>query len=881
VAVTVKPSRTSGSRALSRLQKVRTTLHKPWVQFLLGLCLVVLTVTLGIALFFHFKYSRMVDAKIKGQIFSTSAKIYATPRTLRLGDTASAHEIGNMLRRSGYTEEGSGARSNIGVFRYSEGGIVVTPGTESYHNSEAAHISFDGGKVSKIRVENSSQDLGGYELEPQLVTALFEGEGRSKRRLVQYSDIPKVMVDAVLAIEDRRFFTHSGVNYFRLAQAAWIDFRSQKHQQGASTITMQLARGFFLTPEKTVKRKIIEMMIASELESKLSKQQIFEMYANQVDMGQRGSFTITGFGQAAQAYFGKDIKNLTLPEAALLAAVIQRPSWLSPYRHPDRALERRNVVLDAMAETDAITRDDAERAKATPLKLAPPNVEASDAPYFVDLVKDVLTDPKNGAPQRDLNEQAYRIYTSLDMDLQKAAAEAVESGIKEVDKQVNALRTKKVKVGKGKNAKYEKQVLPGPKAQVALIAIDPHTGEVLALVGGRNYGDSQLNHAVAERPTGSIFKPFVYAAAINTGIAGGENVLTPASVVDDSATTFTYGDQIYEPRNYKEEYHGPVRLGYALAMSLNNATVKVAEAAGYDKVAELARNAGIKRAQATPAVALGSYDATPIDMAGAWTVFANYGVHVNPIMVKSLRAANGDVVQDFQTEKRPVLDPRVAYVMTDMLQGPVNFGTAAGIRSLGFTWQAAGKTGTSHDAWFAGYTTNLLCIVWIGYDDYSDLKLSGSSTAAPIWAQFMKKALVLPQYKDPKWFSTPTGVVSLKLDKVTNRVATPACPDDYYAAFLAGTEPQDTCEHVSDNRNLIQKIFGLSEKPSPPPAVSNQQQVPASNQPGGQQTQQQPAEDPNKKKPGFWKRIFGGGDEKDKNKEQQQQSQPAPQPAPH
>ena len=879
MAVKVKPSRTTSTTFTEKLVSVRKSLHKPWVQFILGLSLVVVTALFGVFLFFHFKYSRLVDSKIKGQIFSTSAKIYATPRTLRIGDTATAHEVGAMLRRSGYTEEGSGAKSQVGTFEFRGSGIVITPGPESYHNSEAARISFDDGKVSKIRVDGSSQDLGGYELEPQLVTALFEGEGRSKRRLVQYSDIPKVLVEAVTAIEDRRFFSHSGVNYFRLAQAAWIDFRSHQHQQGASTITMQLARGFFLTPEKTVKRKIIEMMIASELESKLSKQQIFEMYANQVDMGQRGSFTITGFGQAAQAYFGKDIKNLTLPEAALLAAVIQRPSWLSPYRHPDRALERRNVVLDAMVETDAVTRDEAERAKATPLKLAPPNVEASDAPYFVDLVKDTLTDPKSGGTQRDLNEQAFRIYTTLDMDLQKAAAEAIESGIKEVDKQVNALRTRKVKVGKGKSAKYEKEVLPGPKAQVSLVAIDPHTGEVLALVGGRNYGDSQLNHAVAERPTGSIFKPFVYAAAINTAVTGvppGGSVLTPASVVDDSATTFTYGDQIYEPRNYKEEYHGPVRLGYALALSLNNATVKVAEAAGYDKVAELARNAGIKRAQATPAVALGSYDATPIDMAGAWTVFANYGVHVNPFMVKSLRAANGDVVQDFQTEKRPVLDPRVAYVMTDMLQGPVNFGTAAGIRGMGFTWQAAGKTGTSHDAWFAGYTTNLLCIVWVGYDDYSDLKLSGAATAAPIWAQFMKKALSLPQYKDPKWFSTPPGVVSLKLDKVTNRIATPACPDDYYAAFIAGTEPTDTCEHVTDNRSLIQKIFGIGEKPSPPPPVSNQPVGSPSNQPGPQQTQQQQAEDPNKKKPGFWKRIFGGGDDKDKDKQEQQQPQPAP-----
>src|SRR5207248_911793 len=285
-----------------------------------------------------------------------------------------------------------------------------------------------------------------------------------------------------------------------------------------------------------------------------------------------------------------------------------------------------------------------------------------------------------------------------------------------------------------------------------------------------------------------------------------------------------------------------------------------------DKVAELARDAGIKRAQATPAVALGSYDATPIDMAGAWTVFANYGVHVQPIMVKSLRAANGDVVQDFQTEKRPVLDPRVAYVMTDMLQGPVNFGTAAGIRGMGFTAPAAGKTGTSHDAWFAGYTTNLLCIVWIGYDDYSDLKLSGALTAAPIWAKFMIKALALRQYKNPKWFGAPDGVVSLKLDKVTNRIATASCPDDYYASFIVGTEPKLTCEQSADQRNLIQKMFGIGPKPSDTTVVSNPGGAAPSNPTGAPapQTEEQ------KKKPGFWKRIFGSGDEQ-KNTGQQPQ----------
>src|SRR5581483_10892050 len=329
---------------------------------------------------------------------------------------------------------------------------------------------------------------------------------RSKRKIVKYDEIPKVMVDAVLAIEDRRFFQHSGVNFVRMGEAAWVDLTRQRHDQGGSTITMQLSRGFFLSPQKTIKRKLVEMLIATELEQKFSKQQIFEFYANWVDLGQRGSFTISGFAQASRAYFNKDLKDISLPEAALLAGIIQRPSYLSPYRHPERALDRRNVVLDAMVETHAITKAEAEKAKATPLKLAPPNVEASDAPYFVDLVRDNLV---SHFSERELSEQSYRIYTTLDPNLQKAAAQAVESGMKLVDDQVNRRRTKKIKIGKGK---YQTQVEPGPQAQVALVAMDPHTGEVLALVGGRNYGLSQLDHAVAKRPTGSIFKPFVYAA---------------------------------------------------------------------------------------------------------------------------------------------------------------------------------------------------------------------------------------------------------------------------------------------------------------------------------------------------------------------------------
>ncbi|MDP9264072.1 MAG: PBP1A family penicillin-binding protein [Acidobacteriota bacterium] len=818
---------------------------------------------LSVYIYYYLQYAKIVEHRMRGQIFNNASKIYARPRVLRVGQSAQPHEIINQLRIAAYSEEGEKGESRLGTYRLQGNVLVVHPGPESYHASQGARIRLSDGKVAAIAADSNGQSLNTYELEPQLVTALFDSEQRSKRRLISYDDVPKVLVDAVLAIEDRRFFQHSGVNYFRLAQAAWMDFREGSHRQGGSTLTMQISRGFFLTPEKTIRRKLTEMLIAIQLEERFSKKQIFELYANQVYMGQRGSFAITGFGEASRAYFNKDVQNLTLPEAALLAGIIQRPNFLSPYKNPERALERRNLVLEGMFEMGAITREDADRAKAAPLKLAPLNVEASDAPYFVDLVKDNLLAKYS---ERDLNENAYRIFTTLDPELQRAAAEAVAEGMKGVDAQVKALRTRRVKVG----SRTETKVLTGPPAQVAMVVLNPHTGEIVALVGGRSYGWSQLNHALAKRPTGSAFKPFVYAAAMNTALTGAQPVVTPATLLDDSPTTFNFGDQIYEPRNYQEKYHGPVTARYALALSLNNATVKLAEMVGYDKVAELARAAGITSARATPAVALGAYDATPIEVAGAYTVFANGGVRVSPILVNSVRDAKGEVIDNFHAERRQVLDARVAYVMTDMLEGVLNFGTAAGVRGRGFSAPAAGKTGTSHDAWFAGYTSNLLCIVWLGYDDYSDLRLSGANTAAPIWAEFMKKAIALPQYSNASGFPAPSGVIGVKLDKATNLLSTEACPDAYYAAFVAGTEPKETCEHSTGLRGLLERLAGLGQKPSSPAPVSNTQPP----QQAGQ------AEEPGKKKKGFFGRLFGRSQDEKKPEPLPAPAAPAPPPPP-
>jgi penicillin-binding protein 1B len=761
---------------------------------------VVLITCVSIFSWYYIKYQPIVDERLNKPIFATTAKIFAAPREVRPGQKLKENLIANELREAGYTTDGASKPSPLGTFSQSEEEISVHPGPESFHSQDGAVIHISGDVVQSID-DDKGEKLASYELEPLLITGLSDDANRTKRRLITYDEMPSNLVQATLAIEDRRFFEHSGVNYGRLIEAVYRDVASGQKQQGGSTLTMQLARGFFLTPEKRIKRKLIEIVITFQLEHRFTKKQIFEMYANQINLGQRGSFSIDGFGEAAQAYFGKDVRQLDLAECATLAGIIQRPNYFNPFRHPDRTIERRNLVLDSMVETGAITKDQAERAKAESLHLTPGSVDASEAPYFVDLVHEQLVQ-KLG--ERDFNREGLHIYTSLDPDLQREATAAIDSTIHVVDERVDKLH-KKHKPG-------ETWSYP----QVALVALNPHTGQVLALVGGRSYGTSQLNHAVAKRPTGSIFKPFVYASAFNTSLegtvlSGQTKVFTQLTMLNDQQTTYNVGDQEYTPRNFEGEYHDEVTARYALQKSENNATIGLAALVGFDRVAELARAAGVKSARGTPSMAIGSYDATPLDMAGAYTTFANGGLHIDPWMLASVRTATGDIVSDYTPTSKQLLDPRVAFLTTDMLENVINHGTGAATRARGFKNPAAGKTGTDHDAWFAGYTSNLLCIVWVGNDDYTDIKIQGADAAAPIWAEFMKKAVQLPQYSDTHDFSPPEGVTVVNIDKVSNLLADAACPDDAEMAFLDGTAPTDTCDHPPDKRNLLQKIFGLGK----------------------------------------------------------------------
>jgi penicillin-binding protein 1B len=812
----------AGSLELKKMAlKIRFTMPE-WRHSVVSLLLLIaasafaLCALVGVVVFgyYYLAYRGVVDARLNQPIFADTAKIYAAPREVRPGQKLSVSLIANELREAGYTADGAAPASQMGAYSEGSQSITVRPGPESYHAPDAATIHISGGVVDSI-ADSRGQPLSSYELEPLLITGLSESDQRIKRRIVTYDELPSNMVNAVVAIEDRRFFEHGGVDYIRMFGALRNDLTpGHRLTEGGSTLTMQLARGFFLTPVRHLRRKIIEVAITFQLEHRFTKQQIFAMYANEINLGQRGSFSIDGFGEAAQAYFGKDVGQLNLDECALLAGMIQSPNRLNPFRHPDRAIERRNLVLDSMVETGAITKDQAEAAKQQPLHLTVENVDASEAPYFVDLVHDQLVQRLG---DRDFNREGLRIYTSLDPDLQRLATAAVDSTVHVIDEQVDKVHARDKKLGK-----------PYLYPQVALIALNPHTGQVLALVGGRNYGTSQVNHAVAHRPTGSIFKPFVYAAAFQTAVEGtmlpGQTKLfSPVTMLDDAQQTYGAGTQYeYTPHNFEGEFYGIITARYALMRSDNNATIGLASMVGFDRVAALARDAGVKSAQGTPSMAIGAYDATPLDMAGAYTIYANGGLHIDPWMLASVRTPTGDIVVDYSPTTRQVLDPRVAYLTTNMMEAVLQGeGTGAGVRNMGFTAPAAGKTGTDHDAWFAGFTSNLLCIVWVGNDDYTPLdpenrgRIQGAQVAAPIWAAFMRQAVQLPQYSDTNEFTPPDGVQIVQIDKATNLLANESCPTDYTAAFLDGTAPTDTCDHKGlggeDHRNILQKVFGLGK----------------------------------------------------------------------
>ncbi|MFL6231175.1 MAG: transglycosylase domain-containing protein, partial [Pyrinomonadaceae bacterium] len=633
----------------------RRVLSPPVLILVIGLT----TFTLGVLGYYYHVFSQRVDKLISGEIYTRAAGIYTAPKELRVGAPLSIDDLVSRLKRSDYveaTQQAEEGRSRYGVTGNS---VEIVPGQTAVVDDKRAfpHLRVvfgKGGKgVAAILDGDTNAKLQTALVEPEQLS-FVAGSQRERRKIIGFGDVPKSLVDAVTVTEDRSFFEHYGINVRGILRALISryerDPNSRLARQGGSSITQQLVKNLLLSPEYSLKRKLSEAYMSVILETRLSKQDIFALYCNQVYLGQNAGFSVNGFGEAARVYFNKDVTALTLPESAFLAGIIRSPNRYNPYHHPETATARRNQVLDSMAEEGVITKQQAEEAKATELKVSTTRgrVDNSEAPYFVDYVQgqlaDILADSRSA--------EHLRIYTTIDMELQRAAYAAVTKQLASLDKI------------------YAKKVPPGT-LQAALVAMDADTGEVVAMVGGRDYEKSQLNRATdAMRQPGSVFKPFVYATALNTAYDPVPRVITAATTYQDEPKTFTYDNQEYSPGNFADEYtNAPMTLRDALVHSKNVITVEVGLEVTMGRVMALATKAGLpKPPRAYPAMALGTNEATPLQVASAYTSFARLGTRTTPIGINRVTTGKGATIAAPATQKTDVMRPEIAYIMTSFMK---------------------------------------------------------------------------------------------------------------------------------------------------------------------------------------------------------------------
>jgi penicillin-binding protein 1B len=741
---------------------------KRYAFFGIGIPLVVMSAVMA---YYWVVFSRMIDARMSGEMTRTDPRVFARPFELHKGQGLTQRQLIDRLNDLGYAHRPR--TEQPGEFTVGRDAMVLIP-RDGDHKAQVVRLVFGGRpprgteatRIDTIELPATKKQTDRITLDAPLITALV-ADAREKRRDVPLQVIPRPMVEAVLAIEDRRFYDHPGIDPIGIAGAVFRNvFGNKAYLASGSTLTQQLVKNTFLTPEKTPKRKMTEWFMSVVLETRLTKDQILQLYLNDVSLGQRGSFAIHGVAEASRLFFAKDIANVNAVEAATIAGVIQSPSRLSPFNNPERAKDRRNVVLRAMVDAGFMSSDAAERAVREPLGIVQRALE-SEAPYFVDYISQELQSKYPSAGTVD-------VYTTLDVHLQRVAQDALRDGLTRLD-EILARRKR--------------------RPQAALIAVDPRSGEVLAFVGGRSYNQSQYHRAVsARRQPGSVFKPFVYLAAFEHAQAEGRTDLTPATVVLDEPTSFVFNAQTWTPRNYEGEYDGPITLRRALALSRNIAAAKVAESAGYEEVAALWRRIGAGTPpRPYPAIALGVFEATPFEIATAYTLFPNGGT-IRPLTTISRLVSKGKDLA-LQTEKtRTVARPDTTFLVTNMMRSVINEGTGAGARAAGFALDAAGKSGTTNDlrdAWFVGFTPELLTVVWVGMDDNQPVGLSGTQAALPIWTTFMTRALAGHANLT---FNPPEGITFVDIDRDTGKVAAPGCPRVFKEAFLAGTEPADVCQ---------------------------------------------------------------------------------------
>ncbi len=736
--------------------------------------LAVVGFSLGLVLFQTYRsYAKIVDARLAHGYLVSRAGIYAAPRTLRAGQKYSAASLSQALRSAGYVESDTASEVWNGSFSVNQNLIVIRPTAGGFPSS--VHVSLEGDRISSLSGDDVT--LESFTLAPESLTndAFTKSGTRSQ---LAFTEIPPVLIQAITSIEDRRFFDHPGLDIFGVARAMLRNAGDERIGQGGSTITQQLVKNTYLSSERTLRRKFAEAMLSFTIERRLSKQDIFALYCNEIFLGQRDAVAVRGIEQAARIYFGKQLKDVTLAEAATIAGMIQSPARYSPIRQNEAARSRRNTVLGTMVRDGFITLNQAAAVAKEPLAVA--NFDPARetvAPYFIDYVNRAMTHAAGILPV-DHEQDSPATITTVDLDLQKLASTAIKHQLDRLDE---IYRSR------------------GVRPQAALVALDPKTGKVLAMIGGRDYAESQLNRAVdAQRQPGSVFKPFVYAAALESG-------MSPLRMFKDAPQEFSYAhNQKYRPENYGGAFSmADVPMRDGLIKSLNVVTVDVAMQTGLARVANTALSFGLPRPKPYPALALGTTEATPLQVAAAYAAFANGGQRVQPLAFTDASSAEGE----------QVIAPSTAFMITDMLQGVIDHGTGRAARGALKPNEIAGKTGTSRDGWFVGYSPNLVCAVWIGFDDNKQLGLTGAEAALPAWVEFMKGAVDLRPELGGQSFDQPAGTAIVEIDPSTDSLATGKCPMHERVAILAEQAPTSECFRHSIYFDL-RNDFPVTETPA-------------------------------------------------------------------
>ena len=697
------------------------------------------------------------------------SRLYGAPFEVVVGDRLDVGALDEHLDATGYRSvEGDRLRpgeyriagSRIGIFRRS------FPTIRGSASASPVALRMEGDVVRSLVVGERARERA--VLEPVLLTSYY-GPDRKERRPVRLAEMPEELILSVLAAEDARFFEHGGVSLAGILRAAWANLVTEGPLQGGSTLTQQLTKNLFLTHERTVQRKLREAVLAVLVDLRYDKREILEAYLNEIYLGGTESLNLMGVGAASWAYFGKTPERLTLSEAATLAGIIPAPARFSPLAHPEAAKHRRDLVLGRLEDLGWLDPDEIEAARGSPLGTRPGGLGWRRAPYFADHVRREAA-RRFGVPS--LADAGFVLLSTLSLPDQEAAEEAVGWGIRSLEEGWEKGRSR-----------------PGP-LQAALVSMDPARGGILAYVGGRDYRRSQFDRAgEARRQLGSAFKPVVFAAALREG------VVTPASPVEDEPITLVSAGQRWSPKNYDRKFRGRVDVRTVVEKSLNVPTVRVAMATGVERVVETAKALGVRSdPDPLPSVALGALEVTPVEMATIYSVFASGGIRPPAHGLRGILDPGGEPISGTPlAEPERVLEPELAYLITDLLQGVLDRGTGAGARRMGLKDPLAGKTGTTNerrDSWFAGYSPNRVTAVWVGYDENVPTRLSGARAALPIWTRFT--FAVRPDGGYPS-FARPEGIVSALVDPLSGELATDRCPEVRRELFLVGSAPDELC----------------------------------------------------------------------------------------